>query len=1098
MNLTDPVYLRTIYDGLLSGNFHKDNASSLPIGLIGIYEDAIPSANHINERQKFLEFFSTWALIRKEVSIKFVAALLDWPEEQALFYIAQYSKWFNAPVSGKYLLYHERLRSFILQKISQTHLLKLNEAIIRMGQDALKLRQGDEWEQYSLEYLSSHLLIQAMHSGMADALKELAYNINHWNRQLEISKGFEWSKRMLNDMMLWASKFDEDEVIECALNKVDLYHQEQNDAPRIVELVAQNDIDTALQRIEAFGGNDKEGLQRKFILYMLCLMELTLLGSKDKSFRKDAIEKLLKHLDDNLPVDHSVLNWNDFFPSNLVFHMACEWVALDLEYINIFKRTEVWETNWLAHIGTPDILQLSILENLANEIDAEEYYKNKLLEIVCRLHARNLNFNKALEIAGGIDSRPIRNSGLWYTFGQMAVKSDLNKTIYLVNEIEDSQEICFAYLEIISRLIVEGNKADAETLLLDVRKRADEMEVDSERGEVLAQISTEYLKLGNQIQSNVCMGQACKIASGFDDEYDADSLFKFIALQFCSQHNFIGAIELIKNMSDESMIASTQKSISVQLAENEKIEDAIVLADAIEDDWEKSSAFSGIAASIAEMGKFKRAMDITQMIEEESDLSAASKKIAIQYVKFDQLDNAMEIASKFDEDWEAEALRDFASEWATGLKFGQIEKLYITKLKYTKGKKSAGFRNKMLDHVINGFASFGNLADFMATTMFIKTDIERIEIYLSGADMFYELGKIDCVTEIIEQAYLTALNIDDDYDKAATLISLYAKVVRYNLLSTYQTIRDESIKISGYIDDVYWASIVLKKIAFELINSEDLNYAEKIIERITEDSIRAEAMVEYANKLIERSEISDAESLLEKTIKIATNLEFDSDKVPLLVMISGAYGKYGNKQKSESIINELQIEFPRSACKVMLKNASSLISLGRVEEAFELYENSIKNANNIKDLKDKSYAFCDIVEYHLQLGNFSQAQIFSTAIPLFDEKLRCWNQIANFAVNNYGYFESLDYVGKLNSNDSKNIYLKSWVDSIEPHQLTKIITLRSCFYLKDDISSLEKLLLIHSLHELFFNNATFEQTNHFNKTLNIQWSIDLKNAINPS
>ena len=104
-----------------------------------------------------------------------------------------------------------------------------------------------------------------MISGNGDVFKKLAYDTAHWNRQIEISKGFEWSKKMLNEMMQWAAKYDDDEVIECALNKVDLHHMEQNDAPRIVELVANNDIETALQRIEAFGGNDKEGLQRKFI-----------------------------------------------------------------------------------------------------------------------------------------------------------------------------------------------------------------------------------------------------------------------------------------------------------------------------------------------------------------------------------------------------------------------------------------------------------------------------------------------------------------------------------------------------------------------------------------------------------------------------------------------------------------------------------------------------------------------------------------------------------------------------------------------------------------------------------------------------------------
>ena len=39
--MIDPTYLRTIHYGLLSGKFHKDNESSLPLGLVGIYEEAL-------------------------------------------------------------------------------------------------------------------------------------------------------------------------------------------------------------------------------------------------------------------------------------------------------------------------------------------------------------------------------------------------------------------------------------------------------------------------------------------------------------------------------------------------------------------------------------------------------------------------------------------------------------------------------------------------------------------------------------------------------------------------------------------------------------------------------------------------------------------------------------------------------------------------------------------------------------------------------------------------------------------------------------------------------------------------------------------------
>ena len=293
----DPSYLRTIYNGLVSGSLHKDNTSALPAGLVGIYEEVLPPASHVKEKQKFLEFFSVWALLKKEVSASFVSQLLGWPEEQVLDNIARYSKWFNSPTSGKYALYHERLRSFILQKISHTQFTACNEAIIKMGQEALERSNGDEWEHYALEHLSTHLLIQSMESKDAAIMKTLAYNNEHWNRQVEISKGFEWSKRMLNDMMLWASKFDEGEVIECALYKLDLHNQEQNAFGDIFKLIDSNDFYTAAERSKYFGDNSLLGRKRKIGLLILFLHKL-FKASDDIAFSECAeIVRQLAELD---------------------------------------------------------------------------------------------------------------------------------------------------------------------------------------------------------------------------------------------------------------------------------------------------------------------------------------------------------------------------------------------------------------------------------------------------------------------------------------------------------------------------------------------------------------------------------------------------------------------------------------------------------------------------------------------------------------------------------------------------------------------------------------------------------------------------------
>ncbi|MEY3683104.1 MAG: hypothetical protein RLZZ289_1639, partial [Bacteroidota bacterium] len=317
----EPTYLRYIYDGLIKGSIHPENAAELPEGLIGLYEEAFDEKQPVHLRQQLLERFAIWALLKKEVSAQFVAEVLNQPTVEIQEFIATYSAWFNSPESGKYQLYHERLKVYFLQKLSEGEVHVLHEKLISRLEQAIEEQKADEFEWYGLEFLTQHYAVNAMLNGDGSKLLDHAYNQNHWQRQLKISKGYIWTKSGLHSVMNWASKYNDDEVIECGLQLVDLHHQEQNAAPQIVALVAEGDFDSALKRIEQFGGNDKVGLQRKFILYMLCLMELTLLESKNKPFRKEGIEKILRHLDEQLPVDHSVLNWSEFFPSNLIFTM---------------------------------------------------------------------------------------------------------------------------------------------------------------------------------------------------------------------------------------------------------------------------------------------------------------------------------------------------------------------------------------------------------------------------------------------------------------------------------------------------------------------------------------------------------------------------------------------------------------------------------------------------------------------------------------------------------------------------------------------------------------------------------------------------------
>jgi hypothetical protein len=361
MSALDPSYLRSIRDGILSGNIEANNNEALPDGLVGLYDkELFPPTMKWKERRELLHFFLVFALSQKEISADFAAEILGdaWynhadenssKEEKRLQRVNEliqvHSKRFSSAGGGKYRIYHERFRVYVLQKVSEQAITQFNAKFIALCETALQTsseKEIPEKESYALEFVSTHFFIGAMQGETecrnkehASALKKYAYDQQFWERQIKASKGFEWSKKMLTQMMSWTSKFnEEEEVIECALNKVDLYHQEQNDAPRIVQLVADGDIETALTRIEQFGDKDKEGLQRKFTLYMLCLMELT-----DNA---DASEKKIKQINQFILMYEELFtksyDFSGAVPFQHIFKIALNLDGMDVDYRILFTN----------------------------------------------------------------------------------------------------------------------------------------------------------------------------------------------------------------------------------------------------------------------------------------------------------------------------------------------------------------------------------------------------------------------------------------------------------------------------------------------------------------------------------------------------------------------------------------------------------------------------------------------------------------------------------------------------------------------------------------------------------------------------------------
>ena len=137
MNQLEPTYLLYVYDGLSKGSISSNNPTSLPIGFIGLFEDEFPSSMPLVERMSILNRLAIWALLKGPVSIEMVAEILNEHPDNTKTLVDTYSKWFNSPEPGKYVLYHDRLRTYLLQKLSNNEVQDLNETLIIYLENAL-------------------------------------------------------------------------------------------------------------------------------------------------------------------------------------------------------------------------------------------------------------------------------------------------------------------------------------------------------------------------------------------------------------------------------------------------------------------------------------------------------------------------------------------------------------------------------------------------------------------------------------------------------------------------------------------------------------------------------------------------------------------------------------------------------------------------------------------------------------------------------------------------------------------------------------------------------------------------------------------------
>lgn len=180
MSNLEPTYLRHVYDGMRKGALNKENPSSLPYGLIGLYEQEFSQNIPLNRRSKVLNLLGIWALLKRPVSLGFVTQVLGTEEVLILEFIDEFSSWFNSPEGGRYQLYHERLRIFVLSKLSDIEIAGISDVLLSALNGG---ENSGELKEYYLHHYIDHLITACYFGGKyIDYLKRIVEQDDFWDQ----------------------------------------------------------------------------------------------------------------------------------------------------------------------------------------------------------------------------------------------------------------------------------------------------------------------------------------------------------------------------------------------------------------------------------------------------------------------------------------------------------------------------------------------------------------------------------------------------------------------------------------------------------------------------------------------------------------------------------------------------------------------------------------------------------------------------------------------------------------------------------------------------------------------------------------------------
>jgi acid stress-induced BolA-like protein IbaG/YrbA len=1161
----NPLYLKLLCDSLEHGSIALNDIRALPDKIDEYYKAILDRyAADTVDGDSLLAGLFTFAAARDYLTMAHLG-LINKLGDAAVQRIGSTLKevLYENPLTEDvldYQLFHESFREYLVKEKA----LKVKDAKERIIDFCGTWREHEgTWEQrYALQHYAAHAAASAREA-RATELLTLPGNSAYIETQKKVLKQFDATKELYRLCLLKASELKQyDRQLEAALCLVDLKYEEANDAPQVVALVAAADIDLALKRIESFGGTDEEGVKRRFTLYMLCLMELTLLESKIKPFRKAAIEKLLNHFDEQIPRDSSIINWNDFFPSYLMFLMACDWAELGLDYLMVYKRTDDWEKDWIFSKGPYNDLQFEVLLDSARDISNHKEKSNAIAAISSELAKQDKvdevasAMQEALACARGISDESDKSSALQSIFGELAKQGKVDEAASAIQEalacargISDERKKSFALWAISSELAKQGK---ADEALSCARGISDY----SCKSSAFADISSLLAKQGK-------VGEALSCARGIDNENAKNDALADIAGELAKQGKVDEALSCARDITDDFWEISAIAAISSELARQGKVDQAFACAIVISVDFRKSFVLTAISSELANQGKVDEALSCARGISDykqksfaliavSSELAKQSKvnvarlaiqealacvisisddsrksnalmEISIELAKQGQVEEALACARGIShESDKRNALQSISSELAKQGKADEVTSAMQEALSCARGISIGRAKNRALasisselakqGEVDKALACAGDIIDYieensalkaitieiakqgeldqaLACASVIRNDFVKSSALKDISNLLAKQGKVDEAASAIQEALACARGISEERTKSNAIAAISSELAKQGKVDEVASAMQEALASASVISDDFGKSSALKDITIELAKQGEVDKALAYATSIIDDFWKPRALKDICTELAIQQKIEEA-------LACARGISNESDKSSALQSIFGELAKQGKVDEAASAIQEalacargIGIDTAKSRALASISN--ELAKHGKVEEAASAMQEALTFARGVSDDFWKSNALKYNSTELAKQDNWALAETTGVEIPQLSERHGCWKTIAENSCKENGWQKALEQVSKFQTDEARLFFLKGWANAVNEHDADNTCIQEALSQLAHDAESIETLLQKHALYEVFFGDADREKINQLNRTLNIQWALDI-------